>query len=75
MPAQALRVEAARLDLDGVRREVVGHSRGHGLEPFGDAEPERELLVVARRPHRHGDGLAADPDLERLLDRDDVASR
>ena len=42
-------------------------------QPFGEAEAERELLVVARRAHRHRDGPAADADLERLLDRDLVA--
>ena len=33
-------------------------------------EPERQLLVVAGRAHRHRQRLAVDPDLERLLDRD-----
>ena len=50
--------------------------RARGRTPARDAlrhaEPERELLVVAGRPHRDGDRLAADPDLERLLDRDEV---
>ena len=36
-------------------------------------EPERQLLVVAGRPHRHAQRLAADPDLQRLLDGDRVA--
>ena len=43
------------------------------LQSLGEAEAERELLVVARGPHRDGDRLAADPDLERLLDGDLVA--
>ena len=43
------------------------------VQPFGDAEAERELLVVPRRPHRHRDRVAADADLERLLDRDLIA--
>jgi hypothetical protein len=42
-------------------------------EPFGEAEAEGELLVVSRRPHRHGDRLAVDADLERFLDCDGVA--
>ena len=53
-------------DRPGARAEI-------GREPLREAEPERELLVVPRRPHRDGDRLAADADLERLLDRDDVA--
>jgi Fe-S-cluster-containing dehydrogenase component len=36
-------------------------------------QAERQLLVVARCPHRHSHRLAADADLERLLDRDHVA--
>ena len=43
------------------------------MEPFGEREAESELLVVAGRPHGHRDRPAADPDLERLLDGDDVA--
>ena len=43
-----------------------------GASPFADAEPERELLVVPGRPHRHDDRVASDPDLERILDRDDL---
>ncbi len=39
-------------------------------QPFGEAEAESQLLVVARCAHRHRDGPAADADLERLLDRD-----
>ena len=46
-----------------------------GVETLGEAEAERELLVVPRRPHRHRDRLAADPDLERLLDRDRLVAR
>ena len=65
-------IEAARLDLDRVRREIVGNPRRDRLEPLRHAEPERELLVVARRPHRDGDRLSADADLERLLDGDEV---
>ena len=60
------------VDLDRVRGEIVRSARGDRLEPFRHAEPERELLVVTRRPHRDRDGLAADTDLERLLDGDEV---
>jgi hypothetical protein len=35
-------------------------------------EPERELLVVAGRAHRHSQRLAVDADLERLLDGDEI---
>ena len=49
------------------------------MNPLGDAEAERELLVVSRRPHRDGDGHAADTNLERFLDCEpvglDVATR
>ena len=72
MPPEPIRIEAARLDLDRVRREIVRSARRDRLEPFRHAEPERELLVVPRRPHRDGDRLAADADLERLLDGDEV---
>jgi hypothetical protein len=46
-----------------------GSARPRGAA-LREAEAERELLVVARRAHRHRDRLAADPDLERLLHRD-----
>ena len=62
-----------RIDLDRVGREIVGEARCGRLETFRHAESERELLVVPRRSHRDRDGLAADPDLERLLDRDEIA--
>src|SRR5207302_2002006 len=68
-----LRVEPRRVDIDGVRREVVRKVRARRPKPFGEAEAERELFVVTRCPHRHCDGAAADPDLERLLDGDVVA--
>ena len=42
-------------------------------QPLAVEEPERELLVVARRAHRHRQRGAVDADLERLLDRDLVA--
>ncbi len=73
MTPQALRIEARRLDLDRVRREVVRHARRDRREPLRHAEAERELLVVPGRPHRDRDRLTADADLERLLDGDDVA--
>ena len=41
-------------------------------QALGEREPERELLVVPGRPHRHGDRPSADPELEWLLDRDAV---
>ena len=53
-------------------REVVRDAGAIGRKALGQAEAERELLVVPGSPHRDGDRLAADPDLERLLDGDDV---
>jgi len=43
------------------------------LQALGETEAERQLFVVSRRPHRHGNGQAPDPDLQRLLDRDLIA--
>ena len=37
-----------------------------------EREPERQLLVVPGRAHRHGHGRAADAQLERLLDREPI---
>ena len=73
MPPQPLRVECAYLELDGVGGEVGGRARVDGVEPLADREAERQLLVVPGRAHGHRDRLAVDPDLERLLDRDEVA--
>src|SRR5262245_36514951 len=42
------------------------------MQPLREAEAERQLLVVPRCPHRHRDRLAVDPDLERLLDGEQV---
>ena len=39
-------------------------------QPLAVEEAERQLLVVAGRPHRHRDRPAVDADLERLLDGD-----
>ena len=49
------RVGVGRLDLDDVRGEIVGGACGDGLQALREAEAERELLVVPRRAHRHGD--------------------
>ena len=72
--ADALRVESSGLHVDRVGREIVGNAGGDRLEPFGQAEPEGELLVVAGGSHRDGDGLTADPDLERLLDGENLVT-
>ena len=72
VPPQALRVEPGRLDVDRVGGEVVRNARGERRQPLREAEAERELLVVPRCPHRDRDRLTADPDLERLLDREDL---
>ena len=37
--------------------------------PFGEKESDRELVVMARGPHRHRDARAIDADRERLLER------
>ena len=70
---EARRIESVRVELDGVGGEVVREPSGRGPKPLRERETQGELLVVARRAHRHGDGAAADSDLERLLDGDDVA--
>ena len=71
-PREPGRIEARRVELDRVRREIVGQARARRPQPFGEREPERQLLVVARRAHRDGHRRAADADLERLLDGDDI---
>jgi hypothetical protein len=45
----------------------VGNSRSASRNSFGEAEAERELLVVSRRPDSHCDRLIVDPDLQRLF--------
>ena len=69
---QAADVGAGRVDVDRVRGQIVGSAGVERPQPLREAEAERELLVVAGGPHRHRDGHAGDPDLERLLDGDDV---
>ncbi len=71
-PLQPFRVETRRLELDGVRGQIRGKACSDRLQPFGQREAERQLLVVARRTHGHRNRTARDADLERLLDRDDV---
>ena len=60
------------LDLDGVAREVRCRSgRPDSVDQaLAVQEAERQLLVVARGPHRDDQGRAVDADLERILDRD-----
>ena len=65
-------IETRRVELDRIRGEVVREPRALGPQALREREAKRQLLVVAGRPHRHRDGPAADPDLERLLDRDHV---
>ena len=43
-----------------------------GDHALGDEEAGGEIEIVARRAHRDGECRAADPDLERLLDREHV---
>jgi len=59
-------------DLDHVALEL---GPGPGLawavdQALAVEEAERQFLVVAGRPHRHGERVAVDADLERLLDCD-----
>ena len=72
MPAKPLRIEPGASTSTVFAARSSGTRAETGARPSVDAEPERELLVVPGRPHRHDDRLAADPDLERLLDRDDL---
>ena len=73
MTLEPRRIEAFGLDLNRVRGEVIGQRGASRLDPLREKEAERELLVVPGRPHRDGDRRAVDPNLERLLDGDDVA--
>jgi hypothetical protein len=59
------------LNVNRVGGQVVGRPGGSRPvdEPFAEQEAERELLVMAGRAHRHGQGTATDAYLERLLDR------
>jgi len=41
-------------------------------QALGEQEAGRQVNVVARSAHRHREGLAVHPDLERLLDREQV---
>ena len=43
-------------------------------QALGVQEAERQLLVLARGAHRHRQRPAVDPDLQRLLDRDQVVA-
>ncbi len=62
--------------LDRVGREVLGQPCRSRLidQPFGEQEPQGQLLVVARSAHRHRQRLAVDPDLQRLFDGDQVTA-
>ena len=77
--ARGGRVEAARarlagqrpVDLDRVRLERGRPAGARAVDqPLAVEEAERELLVLARRPHRDGDRARVHSDLQRLLDRD-----
>ena len=58
----------------GVGGAGVGMDRVDLLGPIdhalGPQEPERQLAIVAWRPHHHRQGLTADLDLERLFPGD-----
>ena len=71
-PLDAVELRPGRGHLDDVPGEIVGRPGRRGREPLRDAEAERELLVVAGRPHRHRHRAPVDADLERLLDRQPV---
>ena len=72
MPCSRSGIEAGPPPRRWPRRDRPARAR-RWIEALRDAEAERELLVVPRRSHRDRNGLAADPDLERLLDGDEVA--
>ena len=44
-------------------------------DAFRQQEPGRKGAIVARRPHDHGERLAVQPNLERLLHRCEVVRR
>jgi hypothetical protein len=76
--ARIPREPTARPDLDDVRGEIVARPDRRDVsrpadQPLAEKEPDRELLVLARRPHRHGHRLPVDADLERLLHDELVA--
>jgi hypothetical protein len=73
VPFEPRGLERPDLDLDGVRRQICRRRCPERLDPFGNEKPERELLVVPWRPHRHRNRRAVDADLERLLDGDRIA--
>ena len=52
----------------------TGDVVGPGDEALGVQEAQRQVEVVARGPHRHGEGSPVDPDLHRLLDGDGVGA-
>ena len=62
-------------DLDRVRRAIARQPdpRRGVDQPLAEQEAHGKLLVVARRAHRDRERLAVDADLQRLLDRDEVA--
>jgi hypothetical protein len=68
VPLESGGVEAVRGDVDRVGGQVRGRARVRRAYPFRDEKAERELLVVPRRAHRHGNGATVDADLEGLLD-------
>ena len=61
-------------DVDRVGGEIVSErDRPPGIDQaLAEEEAERQFLVVAGSSHRHRDGFAVDPDLQRLLDGDGV---
>ena len=74
-PLQRCRAEFVGRHLDRVRRQILRQGGAARCQSLREAEAERELLVVTGSAHRDSDGLAVDPDLERLLDGDRVALR
>jgi hypothetical protein len=76
VPLEPAAIELALdLDVDGVVGEIRRRPGGDGRDPLRPQKADRELLVVARRPHRDRHRLPADANLERLLDGELVTLR
>ena len=69
VPTKPLQIEACRLDVDGVRGQIVRERVPRAARgPAATQKPSASSSSCPRRAHGDRDRLAADPDLERLLD-------
>jgi hypothetical protein len=74
---QGRRDREVRRPEGGVGHVLVAHAdlpqvHGRGQQALGEQEPSGQIEVIAGGTHGHGQGLAADPDLQRLLHRQQV---